>query len=41
MTKSEDLKFLLNDFNYNYNIYIFKVHLNIKLDLIESEKNEE
>ncbi len=37
----EDLKFLLNDPNYNCNIYTLKVYPNIKLDLIEPNKNEE
>jgi len=41
MVKLEDLKFLLNDFNYNCDIYILKVHPNIKLDLIKSNKNRE
>ncbi len=40
IVEAEDLKFLLNDPNYNCNIYTLKIYLNIKLDLIESEKNE-
>ncbi len=40
MVESEDLKFLLNDSNYNCDVYILKVHLNTKLDLIKSNKNE-
>ncbi len=41
MAESKDLKFLLNDPNYNYDIYIFKVYPNIKLNLMELEKNKE
>jgi len=41
VTESEDLKFFLNDPNYNCDIYTLKVYLNIKLDLIESNKNRE
>jgi len=41
MTKSEDLKFLLNNSNYNYDIYTLKVHPNTELDLIEPNKNGE
>src|SRR6266540_626909 len=37
----EDLKFLINDLNYNCDVYILKVHPNIKLDLMESDKSEE
>ena len=38
VVEPEDLKFLLNDPNYNCNVYTLKVHLN---DLIESNKNGE
>ncbi len=41
ITESENLKFLLNNLNYNCNVYMLKVHLNIELNLIESEKNGE
>ncbi len=37
----EDLKFLLNDSNYNCDVYTLKVHPNTELDLIEFNKNEE
>ncbi len=37
----EDLKFLLNDPNYNCNVYTLKVHPNTEFDLIELNKNEE
>src|SRR6266540_3412147 len=37
----EDLKFLINDLNYNCNIYILNVHPNTELDLMESDKNRE
>ncbi len=37
----EDLKFLLNNPNYNCDIYILKVYPNTELDLMKSEKNEE
>src|SRR6266496_1368509 len=37
----EDLKFLLNDPNYNCDIYTLKVHPNTELDLIEPDKNGE
>jgi len=40
VTEPEDFKFLLNDFNYNCDVYTLKVHLNTELDLIESNKNE-
>jgi len=41
MAESENLKFLLNDSNYNCDIYILKVHLNTELDLIKPNKNGE
>src|SRR6266545_7759089 len=37
----EDLKFLINDLNYNCDVYTLKVHLNTELDLMEPEKNGE
>ena len=39
MAEPEDLKFLINDPNYNCDIYTLKVHPNTELDLIESDKN--
>ncbi len=39
VAKLEDFKFLINDLNYNCNVYTLKVHPNIELDLIESDKN--
>ena len=41
MTESEDLKFLINDPNYNCDVYTLKVHPNTELDLMEPDKNEE
>ena len=41
VAESEDLKFLLNDPNYNCNIYTLKVHLNTELDLMKPNKNGE
>ena len=41
VAKSKDLKFLINDPNYNCDVYILKVHLNTKLDLMEPDKNGE
>src|SRR6266540_1757262 len=37
----EDLKFLINDPNYNCDVYTLKIHLNTELDLIEPDKNGE
>src|SRR6266511_3284143 len=37
----EDLKFLINDPNYNCDIYTLKVHPNTKLNLMKSNKNGE
>src|SRR6266498_2758582 len=37
----EDLKFLINDSNYNCDVYTLKIHPNTELDLIEPEKNGE
>ena len=39
MVELEDLKFLLNNPNYNCNVYTLKVHLNTKLDFMEPNKN--
>ncbi len=39
VVKPEDLKYLLNNPNYNCNVYTLKVHPNIKLDLIKPNKN--
>ncbi len=39
--KKKNLKFFFNDPNYNCDVYILKVYLNIKLDLIKPEKNRE
>src|SRR6266498_3771411 len=41
VVEPEDLKFLINDLNYNCNIYTLKVHPNTKLDLMEPDKNGE
>ncbi len=41
VVESKDLKFLINDPNYNCNVYTLKVHLNIELDLMEPDKNGE
>ena len=41
VAKTENLKFLLNDPNYNCNVYTLKVHPNTELDLIKPNKNEE
>src|SRR6266511_3364718 len=37
----EDLKFLINNPNYNCDVYTLKVHLNTELDLMEPDKNGE
>jgi len=39
VAKPEDLKFLINDLNYNCDVYTLKVHPNTELDLIEPDKN--
>ena len=39
IVKSENLKFLLNNPNYNCNIYTLKIDSNIEFELIKSEKN--
>jgi len=36
--KLKNFKFFLNDLNYNYNVYILKVYLNTKLNLIKFKK---
>jgi len=41
VAESEDLKFLINDPNYNCDVYTLKVHPNTELDFIESDKNGE
>ena len=41
IAEPEDLKFLINNSNYNCNVYTLKVHLNTELDLMESNKNRE
>src|SRR6266540_6441610 len=39
MAEPEDLKFLLNDLNYNCDVYTLKVYSNTELDLMEPNKN--
>ncbi len=41
VAEPEDLKFLINDPNYNCDVYTLKVHPNTELDLMEPEKNGE
>ena len=41
VVESENLKFLLNDSNYNCDVYTLKIHPNTELDLMESNKNKE
>src|SRR6266545_2858059 len=41
VVESEDLKFLINDPNYNCDVYTLKVHPNTEFDLIEPNKNGE
>ena len=41
VAETEDLKFLINDPNYNCDIYTLKVHPNTELDLMEPDKNGE
>ncbi len=41
VVEKEDLKFLLNDLNYNCDVYTLKIHPNIEFDLIKSDKNRE
>ena len=39
--KPEDLKFLINDPNYNCKVYTLRVYPNTELDLMEPDKNGE
>src|SRR6266542_5686494 len=39
VAEPEDLKFLINDLNYNCDVYTLKMHPNTELDLIEPDKN--
>src|SRR6266511_3367417 len=41
IAEPEDLKFLINDLNYNCDLYTLKVHPNMELDFMESDKNGE
>src|SRR6266498_2728676 len=41
VAEPEDLKFLINDPNYNCDVYILKIHPNTELDLMEPNKNGE
>ena len=41
VAEPEDFKFLVNDLNYNCDVYTLKVHPNTELDLMEPEKNGE
>src|SRR6266542_6701232 len=41
VTEPEDFKFLINDLNYNCDVYTLKVHPNTELDLMELDKNGE
>ena len=41
VTEPEDFKFLLNNPNYNCDIYTLKVYLNTELDLMKPDKNRE
>ena len=41
VTEPEDFKFLINDLNYNCDVYTLKVHPNTELDFMESDKNGE
>ncbi len=41
IAESENLKFLLNDPNYNCDVYTLKIYSNTELDLIELNKNRE
>ena len=40
VAEPEDLKFLINDLNYNCDVYTLKVHPNTEFDLMEPDKNE-
>ncbi len=37
----ENLKFLINDLNYNCDVYTLKIHPNTELDFMEPDKNGE
>src|SRR6266542_1186370 len=39
VVESEEFKFLINDLNYNYDVYTLKVYPNTELDLMEPDKN--
>ncbi len=39
VAEPEDLKFLINDLNYNCDVYTLKVHSNTELNLMEPNKN--
>src|SRR6266545_3802430 len=41
IAEPEDLKFLINDLNYNCDVYTLRVHPNTELDLMEPDKNGE
>src|SRR6266545_2713662 len=41
VAEPENLKFLINDPNYNCDVYTLKVHPNTELDLMEPDKNRE
>src|SRR6266542_1262033 len=41
VAEPEDLKFLINNPNYNCDVYTLKVHSNTELDLMELDKNGE
>src|SRR6266542_2679168 len=41
VAEPEDLKFLINNLNYNCDVYILKVYPNTELDLMEPDKNGE
>ena len=41
VAETENLKFLLNNPNYNCDIYTLKVHPNTELDFMELNKNGE
>jgi len=41
VAEPEDLKFLINDSNYNCDVYTLKVHPKTELDLMKPDKNGE
>src|SRR6266542_5704382 len=41
VSEPKDLKFLINNPNYNCDVYTLKVHPNTELDLMEPDKNRE